>query len=95
MASNGRIAPTYENVTDEPVIITCTSATNPFIYRTCKVSVVMNSQYYPTVVLSTDELKTYIGATARLDYSVSYYYNSMKDAIFKITKKVCFTFFLF
>ena len=84
VAENGMITPTYNSTGSAE--ITCTSVTNPLVYRTCKVRVVRDSEYFPTVVLSKDTIKTYIGATARLDYVVGYYYNIRKEATATITK---------
>lgn len=57
---------------NEPVIITCTSTTNPLIYRSCKVHLVSASEYEPTITFSKEIIKTYIGATTIIDYFISY-----------------------
>lgn len=60
----------------EPVIITCSSATNPSIYRSCKVHLVSTSEYEPTITFPKEVIKTYIGATTIIDYFISYDYRN-------------------
>ena len=85
---NGRIFPTFKGTTYSggPVIIKCTSTTNPFVFRTCEVSVVRDGDYFPTLEISTEELKTYIGRSVRVEYSTSYYYNIRKQVTITLTK---------
>ena len=61
---------------NEPVIITCTSTTNPLIYRSCTVHLVSASEYVPTITFSKEIIKTYIGATTIIDYFISYDYRN-------------------
>jgi uncharacterized protein YjdB len=60
----------------EPIIITCTSATNPLIYRSCKVNVVSYSDYVPIITYHKDIIKACVGTTVVLDYFISGEYSS-------------------
>lgn len=71
VAVNGRLSIGDAPVLNTPVLIKCTSVSNPEIYRECEVTVVPGDSYIPTITMKESYIRTYVGKTIYISYNIS------------------------
>lgn len=83
VALNGRLSIGSKPQLNVPIIIKCTSVSNPEIYRECIVTVV-DKGYLPTITIKEKSVRTYVGKTIHVEYNISKGYE-LQDAVVKET----------
>ena len=82
-AANGKLTIGSKPQLNVPIIVKCTSVSNPEIYRECKVTVV-DRNYLPTITIKEKSVRTYVGKTVPISYNISEGYE-LQDAVIKET----------
>ena len=83
VAANGKLTIGSKPQLNVPIIVKCTSVSNPEIYRECIVTVV-DRNYLPTITIEEKNIRAYIGKPISIGYHISEGYE-IKDAVIKAT----------
>lgn len=81
VAKNGRLSVGDNPVLNVPVLVKCTSVSNPEIYRECIVTVVEEEDYMPTITMKDKKVRSYVGKTIDLSYGISLGYDLQEVSI--------------
>ena len=81
VAANGRLSIGDAPMLNTPVLIKCTSVSNPEIYRECEVTVVQGGAYTPTITMKEKSVRTYVGKTVDVSYGITPGYDIQQVSI--------------